>query len=152
MKLIQKRFPFGTVIFEIKGEILHVENRRLQSSTAFEVPIRCVESRITKMRQFPVGWLLLGILGCVAFVALSVGTIYAKGEAQLGAFAVSFCALVFTAFAWHGFFERKYDYVILYSRETGQPIIHIDRTSPSPRHVEEFVDILKEGLEASRES
>jgi len=104
------------------------------------------------MRQFPIAWLLFGVGGCIGFVALLIGAIYAKGDGQLGTFALSFCALVFSAFAWHGFFERKYDYVILHSRETGQPIIHIDRTTPSTRHVEEFVEILKEGLEVNREN
>lgn len=150
MKLVQKRFPVGSVAFEIADEVLRVESKSPLRSQSYEIPFRDIGTTTSKVRQFPLVWFIFAALSSCALVASVVGLFVAQGDSKLGMGALVVMSGVFSALAWYGFFERRIDFVIIHSREAGHALVYLRRTSPSVRHVEEFVEILKERSEASK--
>jgi hypothetical protein len=143
MNLSQKRFPFGSVRFALSDTLIRVEEKRLLSSRSFEIPLHAIASSTSSVRQFPLLWCLVASFATIATLGALIGVFAEVGDSA-GMIAVVLMGSVFSGLAWHGFFQRKIDFVILHSRESGQGVIFLRRTDPSVRHVEEFVDIVKE--------
>lgn len=150
MTLHQKRSPFGSVTFTISDTMLRVEEKKLLNSRSFEVPLREIGGRTSTVRQFPLLWLLIAVVASGVTALFIAGIFTTTGDSRLGMMALVLMCTVFTALAWHGFVERKIDFVILHARESGHGLIFIHRTKPTPRHVEEFVEIVKERCDSSR--
>jgi hypothetical protein len=147
MNLQQKRYPFGSVTYSLTDTMLFVEEKRFLGSRSFEVPLRDIGSSVSKTRQFPLGWCIVASLATAVALGTLVGVFVGVGDTA-GMLACVLMSSVFSALAWHGFFERKIDLVILHARDTGYGLIFLQRTKPSVRHVEEFVQIVKERLES----
>jgi hypothetical protein len=143
MKLQQKRYPFGSVTFALSDTVIRVEEKSLLSSKSFEIPLYAVASSTSMVRQFPLLWGLAASGATIATLGMVVAVFFNVGDSA-GMIACVLMGSVFSGLAWHGFFERKIDFVILHSRESGQGIVFLRRTEPSVRHVEEFVEIVKE--------
>ena len=148
MNLHQKRYPFGSVTFSISDTVVRVQEKRLLSSKSFEVPLRDFGTSVSTVRQFPLGWCIAASFSSLVAVACIVALFAGYGE-PLGMGACLLMSGVFTALAWHGFLERKIDLVVLHARDAGHGVLFLHRTKPSVRHVEEFVEIAKERIEAS---
>ncbi len=144
MHLEQKRYPFGSVTFSISDTMLRVEEKRLLSSRSFEVPLRDIGNSTSTVRRFPLLWLLIAVAATCVTLGFGAGIFVTAGDARLGMMAFILMGVVFSGLAWHGFLERKIDFVILHARDTGQGLIFLNRTKPSVRHVQEFVEIVKE--------
>lgn len=128
--------------------MVRVEEKRLLSSRSFEIPFRAIAEGTSTMRQFPLLWCIVASLATVATIAVAVGVFAGIGD-PAGMVACVLMGSVFSSLAWRGFFERKIDVVILHSRDSGQGVIFLRRADPSPRHVQEFVEIVKERVGAS---
>jgi len=148
MKLQQKLFPFGSVTFSVTETMVRVEEKRLLASRSFEIPFRAIAGCTSSIVQFPLLWCIVASLASLATIAVLVGVFVGVGDTA-GMIACVLMGSVFSALAWHGYFERKIDMVILHSRDSGQGVIFLRRTDPTPRHVQEFVEIVKERAEAS---
>lgn len=148
MKLHQKRYPFGSVTFSGTETMVRVEEKRFLASRSFEIPFRAIAGSPSSVTQFPLLWSIVASLATLATIAVLVGVFVGVGDTA-GMIACVLMGSVFSALAWHGYFERKIDMIILHSRDSGQGVIFLHRTDPSPRHVQEFVDIVKERAEAS---
>jgi len=148
MKLQQKRYPFGSVTFSLSDATVRVEETRFLSSRSFEIPLRTIADSTSSIRQFPLLWCVVASLATLGTLGVLVGVFVGVGDTA-GMLACVLMGSVFSALAWHGFSERKIDVLILHARESGQGIIFLRRTDPSPRHVDEFIEILKERVDAS---
>jgi hypothetical protein len=93
---------------------------------------------------------MFATLASCAFAACAVGIFFADGDSKLGIAALVLMSGTFSALAWYGFLERKIDFVIIHSRHDRRALVYLHRTNPSIRHVEEFVEILKERSESSK--
>lgn len=147
MQLQQKRYPFGSVTFSLSDTMVRVEEKRFLGSRSFEIPLRAIAAGTSSICQFPLLWCVVASFATVATLGALIGVFVGIGDTA-GMIACVLMGSVFSALAWHGFFERKIDVLILHARESGQGVIFLRRADPSPRHVEEFIEIVKERADA----
>ena len=150
MKLTQKRILWGTTEIELIEDTLYICQKSLFKSRSHEITINGLSSRISKIQSFPLGWCVIASTASLGFFAVGIGAFFVHGDGQMGMAACALLAGVFAALAWYGFLERRVDFVILNSKEYNTPQVYIHRTIPSVRHVEEFVEIVKERIEAQK--
>jgi hypothetical protein len=150
MKLVQKRFLFGTYEFELAENELRVSIKKPLSANRFTVPLSGLKSAPSYFRSFPLLWLIFAtVFGGVAGLTL-FGMIHDAWVEDKSGFIGMFIVMMSAAIACLiGFYQKRVDFVILHARNGGYPLVFIHRTLPSEVHVREFVEILRERIEAA---
>lgn len=150
MKLVQNRFLFGTYEFDLSDDEIHVSTKKLVTANRFTVPLRELKSTPSYYRLFPLLWLVFAVvLGAVAGLTL-YGMIHDAWVEDKSGFIGMFVVLSFASTACLlVFFQKRVDLVILHAENGGYPVIFLHRTLPSETQVREFVETLKERIDAA---
>ena len=149
MKLTQKSPFLPTFEFSVRDHTLHVKRSTRFGSTGFEVPFADINPLVLERESRGLGWYVLG----AAFVALGVvllGFSYAAvaGDDSAGLW---FGALLAELTGLVSLVEGKKDTfsrIVFNSVSTGRDLIQLQENMPTPVHVREFVEIMKERIEA----
>lgn len=150
MKLVQKRFLFGTYEFDLADEAIQVSTKKLVSANRFTVPLRELKSTPSYYRSFPLLWLIFAIIfGSVAALAL-YGMIHDAWVPDKSGFIGTFIVLSSAAIACVlVFFQKRVDFVIFHAASGGYPVIFVHRRLPSETEVQGFLEMLMERIEAA---
>ena len=153
MKLVQQRFLQGTSSFEIFERHVHIRVKRQMAESEFDVPFENISPSPSYHRSAPVQWLIFAIIfGAVALFTL-YGMVHDSWVPDKSGFVGTFLIfLVASLGCGLIFYQRKVDWVILRSAQSGAAIIFLHRSIPSEVHVKEFIDILRERIEAAQTS
>ena len=149
MMLRQSRFLRPTFEFELGDDAIVVRTKRWFSSYQFEVRYADLRDSVAEHRHFPIVPLVVGSLLALAGLYFGVGVIRADSEDV--AFALAFPFVITAAPAvicWWLFLKTKVDFYIFRDRNSGQHLFYVDRWLPTERHAREFVDIVKERINA----
>jgi hypothetical protein len=147
MKLTQKKFLSPTFQFELKEGILTVTTKAITSSNGFEVPVRELSNSVSYHRYFPLGWVIFSALMLLGAMSFTVGCFIDGSEDAKIAFV--FFVLLFGTVGLMcaaESFKRNVDYVILHWSKSGSQAVYFRRKIPSERHVQEYIDILKDKI------
>ncbi|MES2694653.1 MAG: hypothetical protein V4773_14350 [Verrucomicrobiota bacterium] len=150
MHLVQKRLGFPAFEFDLEDDCLRVRTRSLTGSSSYEVALAELSPRTSSYSHRPILWYCFA-----AFMTLctAVSAFGVFGGAQLPDKAgVGILFVVCTSVGMIATYEalrRHVDYVIVHW-ELGGAAVHFHRTLPTERHVQEFIDILKERIAAAK--
>ncbi len=149
MKLIQNAPFLPTFEFTVRDHCLHVKRSTRTGSMGCEIPFADINPLATEHQSKGFGWYVIG----GTLIALGVGLLglssaAVSGDDSLGlwfgAVLAEITGLVCLAEGRKETFSR----IVFNSISTGRPLIQLHETLPTPVHVREFVEIMKEKIEA----
>lgn len=148
MVLQQKRFPWIRGRLELTDTALLVATSQPFRGSRSEIPLGDLKPIPSYFRQFALSSLMFAI-SLTLFAAAILGGVFdvALAPERVGLLALFVPVGFFAVCFWLRFYSRNVDCVIFHDRRTGRPLVYIHRLLPSTRHVEEFVEILREKIE-----
>ena len=149
MKLIQKAFLLPTFEFSLGDHAVRVKRSTLTASASFEIPFADIDPRPCEHENIGMGWYVMGAALVVLAFLLVGGTQADVSDDSLkgllfGAFLSAITGLRCLAEGR----KETFSELVFHSARTGNALIHLRKTLPSPVHVQEFVEILEEKIEA----
>ena len=148
MKLIQEAFLRPKFEFTIRDRVLHVKRSTRTASTGFEVPFVEIDPLPTEHENRGIGWYLIGgTLVALGLILLRVSFTATTDDSMglwFGAFLAEIAGLLCLAEGR----KETCSQIVFHSLRTGSALIRLQQTLPTPVHVQEFVEILKEKIQA----
>jgi hypothetical protein len=141
----------GTTEYEVLDDRILVRFRSLTQRVSYEVPFRNINPTPVFNRSVPLLWAVFALVfGGVGLMGLygSLFANWAPDKVSMFTTALFFGAACFLCVM--GFLKKKVDIVVFRSTAVGSPALILNRTLPTTRHVEEFISIVKERIEASK--
>jgi hypothetical protein len=149
MNLIQKGFLRPKFEFTVQDHALHVKRSTCTASASFEIPYAAIDSRSSEQENKGISWYITGcILIGLGLLLLSFSFAAQAGDDSVGLWLGALLAETTGLFCWAVGRRETFSHIIFYSRRTGDALLHFNQALPSPVYVQEFVEILKERIEA----
>lgn len=149
MKLIQKGFLLPTFEFTIEDHALRVKRSTLTASASFEIPFADIDTRPCERESIGVGWYAIGgVLVLLGFVLMGVTYTDVTSDSLKGLLFGSFLSVLTGLRCLAEGRKETFSELVFHSAKTGNALIHLRQALPSPVHVREFVEIMKEKIEA----
>jgi hypothetical protein len=149
MKLTQKAPYLPTCEFTVRDRCLHVKRSTRTGSRSHEIPFADINPLTTEHQGNGVGW---HVAGC-ALIALAAGLLGLSYIASSGDdsvawwFGAALAGLTGLRCLAEGR-KETFSRIVFSSINTGRTLIELHETLPTPVHVREFVEILKEKIAA----
>lgn len=149
MKLIQKASSSRSFEFTIRDRCLHVKRSSRTASTSFDIPFATIDPSPFEHEQRGIAWYLVGTaMIALGLLLLALSFSEMAGEDRLGLLFGAVLAEGTALVCWAQGRNQTFSQIIFCSAKSGGPLIHLAQQSPSPVHVQEFVEILQEKIQA----
>ncbi len=147
MKLVQRKQGLPTFEFDVNDEVIFVTTKSLTGGSRFEIPLMELSTRTSSYTHIPVLWYCFAVFMwlCTAVSAFGVfGSGQLPDKAGAGILFVV-CASVAMISSYEAVRWRA-DCILFHWESGGDPAIRLHRKIPSERHVQEYVEIVKERI------
>lgn len=149
MKLIQKAPLCPKFEFTVRDRGLHVKRSTRLASHSFEIPFAEIDPSSSEHENIGIGWYLTGgALLVLGFTLLGFAFTAAAADARMGLWFGAFIAEVIALLCLAEGRRQTFSQIVFYSQRTGRALIRFQQKLPSPGYVEEFVEIVKEKIQA----
>jgi len=149
MKLIQKAPFLPTFEFTVRDHSLHVKRSTRTASHSVEVPFADINPLAAEHQNRGLGWYVIGAaLIALGFGLLGLSYAVVAGDDSMGLWFGAFLAEITGLVCLAEAKKETFSHIVFNSISTGRALFHFHETLPTPVHVREFVEILKEKIEA----
>ena len=149
MKLIQKAFLLPTFEFTLGDHSLRVKRSTLTASASFEIPFADIDPRPCEHENIGMGWYVIGgVLVVLGFLLVGATNADVTPDSLTGLWFGAFLSAITGLRCLAEGRKETFSELVFHSVRTGNALIHLRQTLPSPVHVQEFVEILEEKIEA----
>ncbi len=149
MNLVQKGFWQPQFEFTVHDHALHVKRSTRTASASYEIPYAAIDSRSSEQENKGLSWYIAGgLLIGLGLVLLGFSFAAQAGDDSVGLWLGALIAEATGLFCWAVGRKETFAHIIFYSRRTGDALLHFNQALPNPVYVDEFVEILKERIEA----
>ncbi len=148
MKLIQKAPLLPQFEFTVRDHGLHVKRSTRTGSTSFEIPFADINPSPSEHESRGIGWYVLG--GALLLLGLGLlGLSFAvtAGDDSLGLWFGAVLVEITGLFCLAEGRKETFSQIVFHSLRTGSELVRFHEQLPSPVHVREFVEIMKEKIQ-----